>query len=393
MLIGIIGAPNKGKSTLFSALTSTEVPIADYPFTTIDPNKGVCYATKECAEKKLNTKCNARNSLCTNGIRMLPTNIIDVAGLVEGAHSGKGMGNQFLNDLSAADAFMLVVDASGSTDKLGNRAEGSDPVEDIRMVIRELNQWLFGIIKRHMPTVSKSRDPLEALGGVLSSIRAGKDDIAYCMEECSIPGAATGWSDSEMLAFAESLLKKVKPIVIIANKADAPNAKQNTERLVQAFPGMRVFECSAAIELALSRARSGKLIDYMPGSTDLKITDGSISSEKRKALEYMEKYIGSHSVGTGIQAALNSIVFDVLDNIVVYPVEDEHKYTDHFGNVLPDAVLLKRGSRAYDLAAKIHTELASKMIYAIDAVRKMRLGKEHVLNDNDVIRIVSAAKL
>src|SRR5271154_5312829 len=142
MLIGIIGAPNKGKSTLFSALTLNEVEIADYPFTTIDPNKGVTYATKDCPEKELGTKCKARNSLCVNGIRKIPVNIVDVAGLVEGAHLGKGRGNQFLNDLAAADALMLVVDSSGKTDSAGNPSESSNPEEDVKMVKSELIEWL-----------------------------------------------------------------------------------------------------------------------------------------------------------------------------------------------------------------------------------------------------------
>src|SRR5208282_5692991 len=111
MLIGIVGAPNKGKSTLFSALTLNDVAIADYPFTTIDPNKGVAYATKACPHAELGVKCKPRNAPCIGGIRQIPINVVDVAGLVEGAHLGKGMGNKFLNDLAAADALIIVSDA------------------------------------------------------------------------------------------------------------------------------------------------------------------------------------------------------------------------------------------------------------------------------------------
>src|SRR5208283_3309071 len=142
MLIGIVGAPNKGKSTLFAALTLNDVDIADYPFTTINPNLGIAYATKECVERELHVKCRARNSLCEDGVRKIPVNIIDVAGLVEGAHEGKGMGNQFLNDLAAADMLILVIDASGKTDPNGNPCNSCNPVKDVTIVKEELVQWI-----------------------------------------------------------------------------------------------------------------------------------------------------------------------------------------------------------------------------------------------------------
>ena len=131
LLIGIIGAPNKGKSTLFSAMTAVEVPIADYAFTTIKPNMGVAYATTECADVGLGVKCTPRNSSCLDGIRKIPINIVDVAGLVPGAHLGKGMGNQFLNDIVNADVLVQVVDASGKTDINGGKAEGA--IERVKM--------------------------------------------------------------------------------------------------------------------------------------------------------------------------------------------------------------------------------------------------------------------
>ncbi|MGC8648897.1 MAG: GTPase, partial [Candidatus Micrarchaeia archaeon] len=162
MLIGIVGAPNKGKSTLFSALTLNEVEIADYPFTTINPNLGVAYVSKECVDKELNISCNARNSLCINHVRFFPVNIIDVAGLVEDAHLGKGMGNQFLNDLASADALIVVVDASGKTDAHGNKVDYADPINDVNMVTNEIIEWISGIIKKHINIISKREDGVEA---------------------------------------------------------------------------------------------------------------------------------------------------------------------------------------------------------------------------------------
>jgi ribosome-binding ATPase len=389
MLVGIVGAPNKGKSTLFSAMTMSDVAIADYPFTTIDPNLGVSYATKECVEKALGVKCKPRNSLCVDGMRKLPVNLVDVAGLVEGAHEGKGMGNQFLNDLAASDALLMVVDASGRTDPTGNRSEGSNPADDVKMVMNELTEWLSSIIKRHMNVISKSSDGVEALQQILTGLKATKEGIEKAAGQAYLTTQRINWKDKDINAFSEALIKNTKPILIIANKADVKGAEKNVEALKKEFGADNVIACSAAIELALKKAESKGIISYAPGARDFRILK-DISKEQSDALAYMLGFVKAN--GTGVQEVLNRVVFKLLDNIVVYPVEDESKYTDHFGNVLPDAILIKKGSKAVDLAAKIHTDLAKGMLYAIDARSKMRLGKDYVLNDNDVIKIVSAAK-
>ena len=116
-----------------------------------------------------------------------------------------------------------------------------------------------------------------------------------------------------------------------------------------------------------------------------------VSGEQKNALAYMAEFIKKNG-GTGVQEIINTIVYKVLDGIVVYPAEDENKYTDHFGNVLPDALLIRKGSNAMDMAEMIHTDLAKHMLYAIDAKKKLRIAKDYVLKDNDVIKIVSAAK-
>lgn len=391
MLIGIIGAPNKGKSTLFSALTMNKVDIADYPFTTINPNKGVAYATKPCVEKELNTKCKARNSLCEDGTRMIPINVIDVAGLVEGAHEGKGMGNQFLNDLAAADAFMIVVDASGKTDPSGNPCGDCSPINDFEMVLNELQHWIFGIIKRHMPALAKSKDGIGALQGLLTGLKITKDEIIECVKSCYLTENSINWSDTDIMAFSKSILDIAKPIAIIANKSDMPNAEEKIKELRSKLNDIRVFECSAAMELALKKASERMLIDYIPGATSFNIINNAINKEQKDALEYMNKFLEKRG-GTGVQSAINSMVFEILNNIVVYPVEDENKFTDHSGNVLPDAILLEKDMKAIDLAGIIHTDIAKGMLYAIDAKKKIKIGKDHVLKDNDVIKIVSTKK-
>ncbi|MGC8651626.1 MAG: redox-regulated ATPase YchF [Candidatus Micrarchaeia archaeon] len=390
MLIGIVGAPNKGKSTLFSAMTMVDAEIANYPFTTINPNFGIAYATKPCVEKELGTKCNPRNSLCVNGTRMLPVNVVDVAGLVEGAHLGKGMGNQFLNDLANADALIIVADSSGGTDQNGNQATSSDPVKDVEIVINEITEWFSSIIKRNISASARKADGLSALAGALTGIGATRAQIEAAAASSYLSLSNITWTDEDVKSFAASLLKINKPMVIAANKSDSSNAGDNKRKLEERFGKEKVFACSAAIELALRKAAKQGLIDYRPGDRDFNVLSSNLSAEQADAIAYMQRFVREN--GSGVQELVNHIVFDVLDNIVVYPVEDDSKYSDHFGNVLPDAILIKKGSTAQQLAYKIHTDLGDGMLYAIDAKTKVRLAKNYILNDNDVVKIVSAAK-
>src|ERR1019366_1083268 len=129
------------------------------------------------------------------------------------------------------------------------------------------------------------------------------------------------------------------------------------------------------IELALEKAQKAKLIDYTTGARNFAIT-GEVTADQKKALEYMKGFIEKN--GTGVREVLNRVVFSTLDMIVVYPVEDENKYSDHAGNVLPDAFLVKRGTTAQELANKVHTDLGKQMLYAVNAKTKMRIPKEHV---------------
>ncbi|MDE1828010.1 MAG: YchF-related putative GTPase [Candidatus Micrarchaeota archaeon] len=387
-MVGIIGAPNKGKSTLFSALTMASAEIADYPFTTIKPNHGVAYVARECVEAELKVKCTPKNGICKGGIRYIPIQIVDVAGLVPGAHLGKGMGNQFLTDAICADVLIQVVDLSGKTDLSGNGSENSNPAEDVKMIADELARWVSGIIKKHISGIAKRKDGAKALHEMLAGLRVSESQIESAISSSSLTSSNIGWGDLDIEAFSRALLKISKPLVVAANKMDIAPAGA-LEKLRKELEGYKVVECSAAIELALKKAAKAGAIDYNPGEKSFKIL-GNLNPDQVKALEYMRRFTGKS--GTGVQQLLNSVVFEVLKMIVVYPVEDEGKYTNHFGEVLPDALLIERGKNVHDLAAKIHSDLAKNLLYAIDAKKRMRLNKEYLLKDNDVIKIVSAAK-
>lgn len=388
IVVGIVGAPNKGKSTLFSAMTMASADIADYPFTTIKPNHAVAYAARECVERELHVKCKPRNSMCVDGTRLIPIDIVDVAGLVPGAHLGKGMGNQFLNDICAASVLIQVVDASGKTDANGNRAENADAFEEVKMVGDELALWLADIISRHMAKLSKEDDGAKALHGILSGFKVSEYDIKKAASIHSLSLSKMKWREDETQKFSSELLRISKPLIIAANKVDKAS-DDDLKRLFGSLEGYDVILCSAMIELALRKtAKEGK-INYTQGGRDFDVLE-EVSSEQAGAFEYIRRFLAKRS--TGVNELISEAVFNKEGNIVVYPVEDENKFTDHFGNALPDAIVMKSGSTAMDLAYKIHSDLAENMLYAMDAKKKMRVAKDYILKDNDVIKIVSAAR-
>jgi len=95
--------------------------------------------------------------------------------------------------------------------------------------------------------------------------------------------------------------------------------------------------------------------------------------------------------GTGVQRALNAAVYDLLDHLTAYPVQNETKWTDAQGNVLPDAFLLPEGSTPKDLAAAVHTDIAEGYLHAVNGKTNRRISDSYELEDGDVIKIVSTA--
>ena len=392
--IGIVGKPNVGKSTLYSAITLASAEIASYPFTTIEANRGVAYIQTECPHAEFDTMCDPKNSRCVDGIRYVPVKAIDVAGLVPDAHMGKGLGNKFLNDLSQAEALIHIIDASGSTDLEGNPCEVGehDPVEDVKFLEHELTHWIKGIIFKDWRRLSRQIEldgkKLErAMAENLTGLGITEVHITMAMRDLDIADKPSKWSEDELLVIAENIRRFSKPMIIAANKCDiAPT--ENIERLKELKDYIVIPTC-AEVELALRRASNSNLIKYQLGSEKFELSDQDKLNEKQlQGLEKIKHLLEKHH-GTGIQQCIEQAVFKLLDRIVIYPVEDENKLTDHDGNVLPDVYLMPRGANAKDLAYKVHTDLGEKFIRAIDARTKRVIGADHELNDKDIIKIVA----
>ena len=390
--LALAGKPNAGKSTFYTAATMADVDVANYPFTTIDANQGVSHVRTDCPCRDLASRCG--NETCHDGKRYVPIELLDVAGLVPGAHEGRGLGNQFLDELTDADAILNVVDASGGTNAEGEPVEvGShDPLEDVDFVEREMDLWLASIVDRNWESIERqARSPGfdidEALSEMLTGFGATAADVAASLRAIEYPEDPAKWTDEDREALAVEIRARTKPIVVVANKIDvAP--PENVEALMDL--DRTVVPATAEGELALRRGVEQSVIDYDPGDEAFAVT-GEVGSGTQSTLDDLEATMDRWD-GTGVQAALNHAVYDLLDQVTVFPVQDATHWTDGQGNVLPDAHLVRRGSTPRDLAYAVHSDIGEGYLHAVDARSSREVGEDYELDEGDVIKIVSTAR-
>jgi ribosome-binding ATPase len=393
MLIGLVGKPSCGKSTFFKAATLANVLIASYPFATIKPNTGVGYVTVDCLCKDFGVKCNPRKGYCIDGKRFVPVNLMDVAGLVAGASEGKGMGNQFLDDLRQADAFIHIVDISGETDAKGEPTKDYNPVEDVKMLDNELDLWYAGILKKvwrgFARTIEVSKEDFsKAVAKQFSGLKVTEDEIKSVVREGNFDTKnSSKWGDEELNKFASALRKKTKPMIIAANKIDILSGRKNYLKLKKEFPEYLIVPCSADSELALREADKTGLIEYIPGENNFKIKS-ELNEKQLCALDKIKKDILEIYGSTGVQDVLNKVVFNLLNYIAVFPA-GATKLGDSKGNILPDCFLVPDGSTALEFAYIIHSDLGDKFIKAINAKTKQAVGKEYKIKNRDGLEIIT----
>jgi len=400
-IIGIIGKPSSGKTTFLNATCLTNAKVSELPFTTIDPNKGVAYVKTECVCKELKVEDNPKNSLCLDGFRFIPINMLDVAGLVPDAHKGKGLGNKFLSDLAKADVLLHIVDISGSLDKSGNLVSmgNNDPYEDILFLEEEINLWFKDIIAREdwskftKGITTEKRKVVEALYERLSGMKISKIQIIQSLKDSNLDKKnPSEWTDHDTSKFSKVLRQISKPILIVANKIDKEISEKNLKELENRYVGP-ILPCSALAELLLRKYHEDKTIEYIPGSMSFEIIqEKKLTSNEKKTLTKIKLKILSLYKGTGIQNILNYAANNIANQICVYPVSDINTFSDNKGNILPDAFLVKKGTRLREFVRdKIHSEIAENFMFGIDARTKKRLGENYELQDKNIIKVVTSS--
>ncbi|MFB6292428.1 MAG: redox-regulated ATPase YchF [Candidatus Nanohaloarchaea archaeon] len=393
--IGLVGKPSVGKSTLFNAATMNDIEEGAYPFTTIDPSVGEAYVRVQCAAPDFDETCDPRVGFCIEGTRFVPVKLVDVAGLIPGAHEGKGLGNKFLTDLNEADVLVHIVDFSGKTDIEGEPTEGHDPREDIDFLEEELDMWYLEILEKGITRFENKRQAGEVkleeeLAEQMSAFRTDKNEIKKVILSQGLELDPETWDEEDRKQLARAIRKRTKPMVIAANKMDTEEAQENYEEITSdpEYEELTIVPCSAHAEKALKKADEKGVLDYTPGDGSFDIVEEDVSDEQMHGLEKIEEFMEEYG-GTGVQEALETALFDELGVIAVFPGGAEGLGDEH-GNILPDCFLIPRNSTAEDFAYEIHSDLGDGFLHAIDCRESRQIGADHELEHRDVVEIVSS---
>jgi ribosome-binding ATPase YchF (GTP1/OBG family) len=393
----LVGKPSVGKSTFFNAATMNDVPEGAYPFTTIDPSLGEAYVRVDCAAPEFEETCTPNVGVCRDGVRYVPVKMVDVAGLIPGAHEGAGLGNQFLTDLNEADVLVHVVDFSGRTDAEGEPTEGHDPREDIDFLEDELDAWYREILGKGIerydslyqgPNPGDETGVEEVLAEQMSAFRTSEAELERLLRRLSLSEEPNDWDEKDRTELAREIRRETKPIVVVANKMDVPEARDHYEAVVEDpdYDHLMVVPASAHAEKALKRADEKGVVEYRPGDATFDVV-GDVSGEQRAGLDRIAGFCGTYD-GTGVQTALETAVFDVLGAKAVFPGSEGGLGTED-GKLLQDCFLLPGDATAEEFAYFLHTDIGEGFLHAVDCRDGRQVGAATELDHRDVVEVIT----
>ncbi|RDL39209.1 p-loop containing nucleoside triphosphate hydrolase [Venustampulla echinocandica] len=406
-LIGLVGKPSSGKSTTLNSLTDATSKVGNFPFTTIDPQRAIGYLQIDCACKRydLTERCKPNYGSCIDGRRSVPIELLDVAGLVPGAHEGKGLGNKFLDDLRHADALVHVVDVSGTTDAEGKATRGYDPSQDIVWLRSEIVQWILGNLMQKWGSVKRRHiavkaTAVETLQGQFSGYGSTASVIARTLDKMGLKEPLEHWSNETVDKVVNAFTDEKFPTVIALNKIDHADADKNISKIAKMYDSQQIVLCSAISEVFLRKLAKQGFVRYTEGSEfvdtreDL-IADGDpdggglkeMDEKLKTRIENLKDMVLYRFGSTGVVQVLTRAA-ELLGLVPVFPVRNVSTFSSGASGsnaVFRDCVLVKKGTTVVEAARKVMGDAPLAYVEGAGGVRVAEddlvgVGKNDILS-------------
>lgn len=350
--IAIVGLPNVGKSTLFNALTNSNILAANYPFATIEPNTGIV----PVPDPRLSVLAGLYQ---TKKIIPATVTFVDIAGLVAGASTGEGLGNKFLANIRECDAIVHVVRAFHNDD-IVHVAHRVSPADDIAIITTELILADLQTVEKHLPKLEKEARANPKLAGEVALLQRAKDLL----------NTDTPLHSDAALVAPDSPLRKLglltaKPIIYLFNvdEETISDAAKKAELVALVTPAQSVFVCA-------------KLEEELKGLAE---------AEQKELLEsYGQTEPGLHQL---IHAAYDTLG---LQSYLTAGSDEVRAWTIKKGSTAPQAagVIHTDFERGFIAAAIVDYDdlVAAGSETAARAAGKLRTeGKDYVMQPGDVV--------